>query len=84
MVVHLLKGWSGRLLEVNPAGTGVTPSLVVAAGRAKTIPFNVITGEPTADLDSSGDQTPIVSICVAGNDTLFRDKGDDTLASGSG
>jgi hypothetical protein len=34
-VVHLLEGWSGHLLEVNPARTGSTPSLVVAAGRAK-------------------------------------------------
>jgi hypothetical protein len=34
-VVHLLKGWSGRLLEVNPAQTGSIPSLVAATGRAK-------------------------------------------------
>src|SRR3954470_5273700 len=34
-VVHLLRGWSSHLLEVNLAWTGSMPSLVVAAGRAK-------------------------------------------------
>src|SRR3954462_10787677 len=37
-VVHLLRGWSGHLLEVNLAWTGSMPSLVVAAGRAKPEP----------------------------------------------
>src|SRR3954471_22040307 len=36
-VVHLLRGWSGHLLEVNLAWTGLMPSLVVAAGRAKMV-----------------------------------------------
>jgi GT2 family glycosyltransferase len=34
-VVHLFKGWSDRLLEVNPTRTGATPSLVAAVGCAK-------------------------------------------------
>src|SRR3954468_4172955 len=33
-----IRGWSGHLLEVNLAWTGSMPSLVVAAGRAKTMP----------------------------------------------
>jgi len=54
--------------------------------------FNVITGEPTADLDGGGDGEDVLSGGPdndrlnggAGNDTSHGDKGDDSLAGGSG
>src|SRR3954471_19432191 len=45
-VVHLLRGWSGHLLEVNLAWTGSMPSLVVAAGRAKDLVIDEHAGKP--------------------------------------
>src|SRR3954470_3616016 len=50
-VVHLLRGWSGHLLEVNLAWTGSMPSLVVAAGRAKIgLEHQQVIGTPVEDL----------------------------------
>src|SRR3954452_16324319 len=51
-VVHLLRGWSGHLLEVNLAWTGLMPSLVVAAGRAKSPSGNDIAYSKTRLLSS--------------------------------
>jgi hypothetical protein len=54
-VVHLFKGWSDRLLEVNPTRTGATPSLVAAVGCAK--PVVIVTGKN--DLKEVDDLQPL-------------------------